>query len=113
MKMCELPAREFEPWTAYMDKLLLLPESGEKSVYNLLQFPRINALLPFEELFPGRLQTPIHFIYGGHKDWMCSDGAKRLITEGKVKGTYTQCEDFNHQFPFFNPKETADYILAL
>jgi len=82
MKMQNLPHNEYESWTQYMDKLLLLPESAEKCVYNMLQFPRCNAFLPFEKLFPGRLQVPVHFCYGGAKDWMCSDGAKKLIASG-------------------------------
>ncbi|KAL4456224.1 hypothetical protein ABPG74_014185 [Tetrahymena malaccensis] len=113
MKMLKLPSEEYESWSQYMDKMLKLPESGEKAVFNMLQFPRCNAFLPLEQLFPGRLKVPVHFCYGGQLDWMCSDGAKKLIQNKQVEGTYTQFDHFDHQFTFFNPQETAQYILNL
>lgn len=79
MKTLNLPSDELEPWSQYMDKILKLPESGEKAIYNMLQFPRCNAFLPLQRFFPGKLKVPVHFCYGGEFDWMCNEGAKNLI----------------------------------
>lgn len=44
---------------------------------------------------------------------MCKTGAKKLITEKKIEGTYREVEHFDHQFTFLNPEEASDYILSL
>lgn len=62
-----------------------LPDSSDKSIFYLLRFPRMSAIYSIEEILRHHIQdnhqifnTHIHFLYGDN-DWMCSDGAKRII----------------------------------
>ena len=53
-----------------------LPESCEKTFYNLFTWPQLRSKRPLEPLLP-KLKIPVHFLFGD-EDWMEQSGAKNL-----------------------------------
>jgi len=48
-KRLKVPEKIQEDWQAYIEALFEFPDSSEKSVYYLLRFPRMSAIVSIEE----------------------------------------------------------------
>jgi len=48
-KRLKVPEKIQDDWQAYIEALFEFPDSSEKSVYYLLRFPRMSAIVSIEE----------------------------------------------------------------
>ncbi|EDK32044.1 alpha/beta fold hydrolase (macronuclear) [Tetrahymena thermophila SB210] len=104
-------------WYDYMTGLIELPDSSDKAIFYLLRFPRMSAIHSIEEILSYEIKEMkkqfdfhIHFMYGD-KDWMCSDGAKRIVEAKLTPSSFIVINDSTHNIVYDQPKQIHSYIM--
>ncbi|KAL4465991.1 hypothetical protein ABPG74_004228 [Tetrahymena malaccensis] len=105
-------------WYDYMTGLIELPDSSDKAIFYLLRFPRMSAIHSIEEILSHEIKENkkkfnfhIHFMYGDN-DWMCSDGAKRIVDAKISPSSFKTIEKSTHNIVYDQPKLIHYYIMT-
>ena len=94
---------------AYLNGILTLPESTLKSLHYILKIPRAAGCLPLEDLMR-ELKMPCE-IYYGKNDWMCTEGAFRVVSQGEIKGSIHIIPNAGHRMNFENPNYVSKLMI--
>jgi len=100
---------QFQLGYRYIDCALKLPESTLKALHYILTIPKAAGILPLEDVMHS-LKMPIE-IYYGDIDWMCKEGAKRVIASGAVRGSIHIVPNAGHAMNFENPSYVANLLI--
>ena len=93
----------------YLSGIFKLPESTLKSLHYILKIPRASGCFPLEDVLC-ELKMPCEIYYGQY-DWMCTEGAFRVVSQGEINGTIHIVPNAGHRMNFENPRYVSMLLI--
>jgi len=93
----------------YLSGIFKLPESSLKSLHYILKIPRASGCYPLEDVMH-ELKMPCEIYYGAY-DWMCTEGAYRVVSRGDINGSVHIVPKAGHRMNFENPKYVSKLLI--